>query len=176
MASAPYNLTTTDDVVAARWPLLNIDLLVEELAAGLRPVSEIWGEHGITLTADAEDILGLPEVNTRLAEAQARWAAPSNASERIKVKARMAVEKSIVTLHGSVNNTLLPLNHRTEALKLMARLANVDGMGAGGGAGGAGGGVGVSIVIDLSRGGGVAGGEVIDAAQVRVTAPSDASA
>lgn len=140
-------------ILTDRWPKLNADLLAEELAARLRPAADIWLEHGVTTRADAEEILAVPMVMQMIEEAKARWLSAGNSEERIKLRARMSVEKSITGMHRSVNNPLLPLNHRTEALKLLARLGAVDNSGGmNGGSGG--GGVGVQIVIDLSRGGG----------------------
>jgi hypothetical protein len=157
MASLPASLSLPDDVLLARWPSLNVELLAEELAARLRPVADIWSDHGIILRADAEAVMGIPWVRQSLDEARARWEASGNAAERIKARARLSVEKSLAGLHGAINNPVLPLNHRTEALKLVARLGDVDGGGkAGAGAGGAVG-MGVQIVIDLSAAGGAAG-------------------
>lgn len=130
---------------------LDLDRLVNDLACGLRPPADVWREHGITDRDLAAGILSLDVVQQMLAEARAAWHSAGNAQNRVKARSAMAVEHLLLPLVVAAKNSAYPLNHRTEAVKFLAKLGGfqVDGPPSGG-AGGGGGGVAVRISIDLT--------------------------
>lgn len=141
---------------------LDLARLVNDLACGLRAPADVWREHGIIDREVAASILSLDVVQEMLKEARSAWHSAGNAKTRVKVRSAMAVEHLLLPLVLAAKNPAYPLNHRTDAVKFLAKLGGfeVDGAGAGAGGGrGAGDGVQVTISIDLTdpaaRGGGM---------------------
>ena len=101
----------------------------------------------------AQRLLALDVVQEMIKEARASWHSAGNAKARVKARSAMAVEHLLLPLVAAAKNPAYPLNHRTDAVKFLAKLGGFDVDGGGGGAGGKGGGgegVQVTISIDLT--------------------------
>lgn len=135
---------------------LDLNRLVEELAAGLRPPVDIWNENGIKDRATAAKLLGLPVVQQMLQEARARWHERGNLRERIKAKTLVGIEQNLADMFDDAMNPNTSLQHRVAMLKFLGSLAGIEAEAAGAVAA-----AGVSISIDLSGtgGSGPGGGE-----------------
>jgi hypothetical protein len=131
---------------------LDLERLVNDLACGLRPPAEVWREHGIIDREVAQGILSLDVVQEMLKEARSAWHSAGNVKTRVKVRSAMAVEHLLLPLVAAAQNPAYPLNHRTDAVKFLAKLGGfeVDGASGVGGKGGGGDGVQVTISIDLT--------------------------
>lgn len=134
--------------LGSAFPDVDLASLVSDLARGLRPPNEIWNEHGITSRDAAAAIMSSPRFRSMFAEARSEWEAPSNARARVKAKAMMSLEASLLEYHAAMIDRTQPLNHRVQAGNFVAKLAGLDAEVAAGG-GGAGG---VVVNIDLSGG------------------------
>lgn len=140
---------------------LDLARLVNDLACGLRAPADVWREHGIVDREVAASILSLDVVQEMLKEARAAWHSAGNAKTRVKVRSAMAVEHLLLPLVQAAKNPAYPLNHRTDAVKFLAKLGGFEVDGASGGFGGKGSGEGVQVTISIDltdpsgRGGGM---------------------
>lgn len=135
---------------------LDLDALVNDLACGLRPPADVWRDHGIMDRELAEGILSLDLVQQKLLEARAVWHSAGNAQARVKARSAMAVEHLLLPLVTAAKSPAYPLNHRTDAVRFLAKLGGFDVEGREGGKSAGGSGVSVTISIDLTnaKGGG----------------------
>lgn len=128
---------------------LDLGRLVNDLACGLRPPADVWREHGIIDREVAARVLSLDVVQEMLKEARAAWHSAGNAKTRVKVRSAMAVEHLLLPLVQAAKNPAYPLNHRTDAVKFLAKLGGFEVDGGSGGFGGKGGGDGVQVTISI---------------------------
>jgi len=99
-------------------------VLAMELASGLTPPSEIFSRHGFT-DAEAKAMLMNPAFQRMLKEAKANWDSPMNAEERIRLKAKLALEELLIPHFQMAQNPDVPPPARTEALKTFERLSGM---------------------------------------------------
>lgn len=139
-----------------------LNQLAIDLVAKLEPVDQVCEKHGIT-----QDELKLhlihPSFAQRIADAKKLWFSPSNVSERIKIKAGMALEDMLPTLVTIAADGSIAAPARVDALRQLAKFAGVDAPENAGG----GGGPGFSITINLGE---QAGPKVIEGEATRVAA------
>lgn len=132
--------------MGSAYPALDLSSLVADLARGLRDPADIWHEHGITCKVDAKAVASTPLFRRLLADARQQWKDPGNTRERVRVRALMALEESLLDLYGAVVDGRQPLNHRVQAAQFIGKLAGLDAEAAGAAGGG-----GVVVNIDLGK-------------------------
>lgn len=121
--------------------------LAMELASGLTPASEIFSRRGIS-EAEARAMLTNPAFQRMLKEAKANWDSPLNAEERIRLKAKLALEELLEPHFHMARDPDVAPPARTEAVKTFERLSGlVSKEGAAGGGNG-----GERFVININLG------------------------
>lgn len=113
--------------------------LAMDIAADLLPRQEIFKAHGLSDT-QGDLLLENPVFQNMVAEARTEWLGSSNAKERIRTKARLALEELLPTHFAmAVDSDVAPSN-RNDAVKLIKDLAGIaptsrEGTGGDGGGG-----------------------------------------
>ncbi len=98
--------------------------LAMELASGLSEPSIVFERHGIS-EDQAKELLNNPHFQKLVKEAKAEWDADTNISERIKLKAQMALEELLLPTFTLAQDPRVPPPSRTDAVKLFERLSGV---------------------------------------------------
>jgi hypothetical protein len=133
--------------------------LAMELAAGLSEPTDIFERHNIN-EHDAVALLSNVAFQNMLKEAKAEWNADTNITDRIRLKAQMALEELLLPTFNLAQDPRVPPPSRTDAVKLFERLSGVTKLDTDAGGGGP------KFVLNISVGGGVPAkeitGEVID--------------
>ena len=99
--------------------------LAMELAAQLRPAEDIAEAYGYTPKQLARKIKK-PEFRTVLTEAKSLWNADTNIRERIRAKAGMLVEDSLLDIYNIVTDQAVTANVRNQSFQSLTRVAAVD--------------------------------------------------
>jgi hypothetical protein len=97
--------------------------LAAELVAKLQPADEILNRYGLT-TQDFSRLAATPAFKQMLKEAKITWESDMNAQERIRAKAAVIAEESLVVLHQIIHNSELPAPNRMDAIKHASTLAD----------------------------------------------------
>ncbi len=116
--SAPAVLDDTPGYLAVS------SALAFELAAGLSRPTDIFERHGID-EAGALALLADSTFQKLLKEAHQEWTADHNAEERIRMKARLALEELLAPTLAMARDPRIPAPSRTDATKLFERLSGV---------------------------------------------------
>lgn len=98
--------------------------IAREIAMDLHELDEVLRRYSLT-PGEFKSMSEDPRFHAVLDAAVGEWNAAKNTADRIKMKAGISLEESIVNLHAAMNNVNEPLNHRVEVAKLMAKLAGV---------------------------------------------------
>lgn len=99
--------------------------LAMELAADLTEPSEIFARHGFSPEM-AVELLQNDHFKKLIVEAKAEWSADSNITERIRLKAQMALEELLLPTFTLAKDPRVPPPSRTDAVKLFERLSLVS--------------------------------------------------
>jgi len=99
--------------------------LAMELASGLSPASEIFARWGHT-PEEARAILSNPTFQQMLKEAKGNWDSDSNVEERIRMKARLALEELLEPHFKMAKSVDTPPPSRIEAMKTFERLSGMS--------------------------------------------------
>jgi hypothetical protein len=90
--------------------------LAAELAADLLPASEVFKKFGYT-DADAKRMMADDRFIAMIQDARSEWASIKNSKQRLRIKARLALEEAIPVLFEMVNDWELPAPARVAAFK-----------------------------------------------------------
>lgn len=96
-----------------------------ELAANLKPAPQILAAHNLT-TDQFKAIAATPQFRTIFAEAKRLWHSDTNASERVRAKALMALEQMLLEVVRVVNDPDTAPQAKLEGVKVTARLAGME--------------------------------------------------
>lgn len=109
--------------------------LAVELASQLYPAAEVFNRHGLD-DARAKALLANPVFRDMLKDAQRDWGAIKNVKGRLRAKARLALEESLVHLYAIVRSSTEPAAARVAAAKELKDIAGIGSDGEGGGGSG----------------------------------------
>lgn len=146
MAQPPTSINHPEFVGTGQFVQMSMALALE-LVSGLSQPSEVFSRHGYS-AADAAKMLNNPQFKQMLREAKSAWNADMNAEERIRLKARLALEEMLPAHYDLATNPDTPAAARNEAVKTFERLS---GMAAKEQAGAAGGGDRFVVNINLGE-------------------------
>ena len=99
-------------------------VLAMEIASGLSSPKEVFSRHGFT-DVEARQILKSPHFVKMLKEAKANWDGDHNADERIRLKAKLALEELLLPHFLLAKSPDTPANARNEAVKTFERLSGL---------------------------------------------------
>lgn len=98
--------------------------LAMEIASGLSKPSEIFSRHGYS-PEDAARMLQNPAFQSMLREAKSTWNSDANAEERIRMKARLALEEILPSHYVLAVSPGTPPATRNEVVKTFERLSGM---------------------------------------------------
>lgn len=99
-------------------------VLAMEIASGLTKASEVFARRGYTKN-EIGIILNDPQFRSMLREAKANWDAADNAEERIRLKAKLALEELLFPHFVLAKSPDTPAAARNEAVKTFERLSGL---------------------------------------------------
>jgi hypothetical protein len=100
--------------------------LAMALAMNIKPRATITADYGLT-EDEVEGLLTTDQYFRELFRSyQQYWNSPSNAAERIRVKAATMVEDSLPGLWGMMHDPAIPAASRVEIHKHLMRLADME--------------------------------------------------
>lgn len=99
-------------------------LLAGDLAAGLHDAKTVFENHGLT-EEEGLELLNNPRFQEMLKAAQQEWASVSNTHTRLKLKAQIILEQSLIDLFGIVTSEKQPAAARVAAVKELKDIAKV---------------------------------------------------
>lgn len=100
-------------------------VLALELASGLTPPEDVFARHGIG-RAEAVQLLKNDIFKKMIRQAKADWDSHENAEERIRLKARLALEELLPDHFSMAISHSTPPPARNEATKILKSLAGMD--------------------------------------------------
>lgn len=98
--------------------------IAREIAMGMRELPDILKAHAI-MPDEFERMRADPRFDDLLKELIREWNGAKNTEARIKMKAGVSLEESLMNFHQSMNNANEPLNHRVEVAKFLAKVAGI---------------------------------------------------
>ena len=99
--------------------------LAAELAANLKPAADVLHQPGLD-AGPFKRIAATPQFRTIYAEAKRLWHADTNASERVRAKALMALELMLLEVVRVVNDPETAPQAKLEGVKVTTKLAGMD--------------------------------------------------
>lgn len=109
--------------------------LAMELAMQLAPINDILDRHGLTV-ADLRFKLSNPLFRRVYQDTKRVWESDLGAEERIRIKAMMLVEDSLLQVYSILHSHDTAPQARIDAFKQLSKVAGVDQSGKGGDAAG----------------------------------------
>ena len=97
--------------------------LAAELAAGLSPTKDIAKRYMLTVSQLAR-LMKDTQFRAMYKEAKTLWESDTNSRQRIRVKAAMALEDSILPIYSIIHNENSPPPAKIDAFKQLAVLAD----------------------------------------------------
>ena len=110
-------------------------VFITELASGMYPAEEVASRFGYTRD-DLLHLLNQGWFKARLTEAKALWSADSNAAERVRVKASLAAEHTLLDITRIIQDNDAAPASRISAHAHLTKLAAIDNTSEGGSGGG----------------------------------------
>ena len=101
------------------------DDFIKDLASQMYPAEEVANRHGYTRD-QLVILLNQGWFVSRIREARKLWSADSNAATRVKVKAAIAAESTLLDIATIVRDTDASPTARVEAHKHLSKLAGVE--------------------------------------------------
>ncbi len=98
--------------------------LAFDLAAELHEPQDVFAKHGMSIQ-EGVDLLNQPWFQNMVRQAKQDWNTITNAKERIKAKASLALEESIVTMYGMIEDKNIPAAARVAAFKELKDVSGV---------------------------------------------------
>lgn len=102
----------------------NMRRVARELAMDIHPLDDILKNCGIP-TSEFDKWRSHPNFLRYLAEFQAEWHSATNTHERVKMKAGVVLEEWMEDAYLNLHDKKLPLNHRVELGKLVAKIGGM---------------------------------------------------
>ena len=99
--------------------------LAVELACQISPVQDICKRYELT-RADLRVKLRDPTFRKMVVEAKRAWHSDLSVKERVKLKASVLVEDSILAVYNMLHDKENPTASRLDAFKQLAKVADVD--------------------------------------------------
>ena len=99
--------------------------LAAELAMQLAPTADILDRYGISVD-DLKFKLSNTQFRQMYQETKRTWESGLSSEERIKLKARMLVEDSLLRVFALIHSEDTPSTARIEAFKQLTKVAGVD--------------------------------------------------
>lgn len=139
--------------ITSSLPLLDRDTLMRrvarELAIDIYPIEQILKNCNVTYEEFAK-WKDNPRFAQYYVEFKQEWHSAKNTHERTKVKAGVVMEEFMEEAYKGLHDIKLPLNHRVELGKLVAKIAGYDAPKVAGAVAGAGGG-GFTLSININN-------------------------
>lgn len=110
-------LAGRDEMLVAR--------LAAEIAANLRPAADILAAHSVSVS-EFRAIAATPQFRQLYTEAKRLWHEDTNASDRVRQKALLALEEMLVPLVNLVHDTESTPMAKLEGIKVTTRLAGME--------------------------------------------------
>lgn len=120
--------------------------LAREVAMDIFPIDSILRLHELTDEQWAR-IQEQPKFRQMLTDMITEWNSAASTLDRVRIKAATGLEAMLEEYILAIKDHTIPLNHRTEAGKFLAKLGELDGTKIGGGAAGPG----FSININIGQ-------------------------
>lgn len=98
--------------------------LAWELVAQISPLPDILRRHGLTYD-DLKNKLREPLFRSLVAETKRIWKSDLNTKERIRIKAALLVEDSMLEMYGVVHNRELSPQARIDAFESLVGIADL---------------------------------------------------
>lgn len=99
--------------------------LAVEVAVQIRPISEVLTAYSIS-RSDLVRKLKDPMFRDMVKQAKSIWSSDLSIKERIRLKAQVCVEDSLLEVFGIVHNVDMAVPAKLDAFKQLARVAEVD--------------------------------------------------
>ena len=99
--------------------------LALELVSGLSNVKDVLARYGMT-EEELRTLLATPGFQALLKETRGAWQSDLNAKERVKLKAALLVEDSLMSIFRVVGDKNASMTARLDAFKSLAKIASVD--------------------------------------------------
>ena len=99
-------------------------MLAYDVATGLLPVHDIAHRHGISVKK-LNQLCETEGFRKQVAQMRAEWESLENTSERIKHKARLAIEEGIVSLYELLTDTKVNAAARVAAAKELKDISDL---------------------------------------------------
>jgi len=112
----PLQTDTSPEQVQAR--------MAYEMAARLSDPKDILARYGLNAN-QAKKLFKTPQFKQLYREAKAVWEADTSVKERIRAKAAMMVEDSLLEVFGMVHNTEIAAPSRLDAFKQIMQVADL---------------------------------------------------
>jgi hypothetical protein len=125
---------------------VNFSRLAREIAMEILPVDDILELHKLD-DEQWKAIQANPQFQNTLTDMVREWNASGNTPARVRTKAATGIEAVLEVILTDVCDRTIPLNQRIEAMKLLAKLGELDGARDPIGGAGIAGGTGVTINI-----------------------------
>lgn len=98
--------------------------VARDIAMDIYPIVEILENNSISIV-EFNSFKDHPRFLEYLKSETEAWKAATNTIERTKLKAAVVMEEFMVEAHGQLNDKKIPLNHRVELGKLVAKIAGM---------------------------------------------------
>jgi hypothetical protein len=98
--------------------------LAMDLASEIWPPEKVFERHGVN-TADMVRLMTAPWFVEMVEDARREWTSLKNSKQRVRLKGQLALEESIPTLYGMINDIDLPAQARVAAFKELKDLSGV---------------------------------------------------
>jgi hypothetical protein len=98
--------------------------IARDLAMDMHELDQILVRHGMTMP-EFTKMRADPRFEMVLGECLREWNGAKNTEQRVKVKAAISLEESLLNMHQAMNDPKEPLNHRMEVAKFLAKVAGI---------------------------------------------------
>lgn len=106
---------------------LDMSRLAQEIARDIYPLADILRQYQIEPIFFQEKILTNPRFKLLYVEAHTLWNSASNAQERSALKSAVLFEEWLAEANRLYHDTQQPMSSKVEMMKLLARVAKIDG-------------------------------------------------
>jgi ribulose bisphosphate carboxylase small subunit len=101
------------------------DTFISELASEIYPAEEVASRHGYSIE-QLSHLLNQGWFKARLREAKGVWSADSNATERVRIKAALAAEHTLLDITKIIQDMDAPPASRITAHQHITKLSGID--------------------------------------------------
>ena len=101
------------------------DTFIAELASGIYPAEEVGSRFGYSME-DLAKLLNQGWFKARLREAKGIWNSENNAAERVRIKAALATEHTLLDITKIIQDSDAPPASRISAHQHIAKLGAIE--------------------------------------------------